>query len=40
MFPTVGDVIHSTREEIMIIPYIKEVRSKIIKNAADEFISG
>jgi len=39
-FPTVGDVIHATRPEIMKIKYIKEVRSKIIKNAADEFISG
>ena len=39
-FPTVGDVIHATRNEIMKIRYIKEVRSKIIKNAADEFISG
>lgn len=39
-FPSVGDVIHATRTEIMKIPYIKEVRSKIIKNAADEFISG
>lgn len=40
VFPKVGDVIHATRNEIMRIPYIKEVRSKIIKNAADEFISG
>jgi hypothetical protein len=39
-FPKVGDVIHATRNEIMRIPYIKEVRSKIIKNAADQFISG
>jgi hypothetical protein len=39
-FPKVGDVIHATRNEIMKIPYIKEVRSKIIKNVADEFISG
>jgi hypothetical protein len=40
IFPLVGDVIHSTRDEIMKISYIKEVRSKIIKNAADEYISG
>lgn len=39
-FPTVGDVVHASRNEIMRIPYIKEVRSKIIKNAADEYISG
>jgi hypothetical protein len=39
-FPTVGDVVHAQRSEIMRIPYIKEVRSKIIKNAADEYISG
>lgn len=39
-FPRVGDVIHATREEVMGIKYIKEVRSRIIKNAADEFISG
>lgn len=39
-FKTVGDVIHSTREELMTIKYIKEVRSKYIKNAADEYISG
>ena len=39
-FPLVGDVIHATREDLMKIAYIKEVRSKIIKNAADEYISG
>lgn len=39
-FPKVGDVVHASRTEIMRIPYIKEVRSKIIKNAADEYISG
>jgi hypothetical protein len=39
-FPTVGHVVQATREEIMTIPYIKEVRSRMIKNAADEFISG
>jgi hypothetical protein len=39
-FPTVGNVVQATREEVMQIPYIKEVRSRIIKNAADEFISG
>jgi hypothetical protein len=39
-FPKVGDVIQATRNEIMKIKWIKEVRSRIIKNAADEFISG
>ena len=39
-FPRVGDVVQATREEIMELRYIKEVRSRIIKNAADEFISG
>ena len=39
-FPRVGDVVQSSREEIMRIKWIKEVRSRIIKNAADEFISG
>lgn len=39
-FPKVGDIVQATREEIMQIPYIKEVRSRMLKNAADEFISG
>lgn len=39
-FPRVGDIIQARREEIMSIKWIKEVRSRIIKNAADEFISG
>ncbi|MEX5218617.1 MAG: zinc ribbon domain-containing protein [Nitrospira sp.] len=39
-FPLVGNIVQAAREEIMRIPYIKEVRSRIIKNAADEFISG
>jgi hypothetical protein len=39
-FPTVGHVVQATRDELMTISYIKEVRSRIIKNAADEFISG
>jgi hypothetical protein len=39
-FPRVGDVVQARREEIMKIKWIKEVRSRIVKNAADEFISG
>ncbi len=38
--PRVGDIVQATRDDLMRISYIKEVRSKIIKNAADEFISG
>jgi hypothetical protein len=40
VFPKVGDVIHADRKDIMRISYIKEVRSRIIKNAAEEYISG
>lgn len=39
-FKTVGDVIHATRQEVMDLYYIGEVRSRIIKNAAEEYISG
>jgi hypothetical protein len=39
-FPTVGHVVQSNRSELMNISYIKEVRSRMIKNSADEFISG
>lgn len=39
-FPKVGHVVQASRDEIMTIEYIKEVRSRIIKNAADEYISG
>ena len=39
-YPLVGNVIHATRQDLMKIPYIKEVRSRMIKNAADEYISG
>jgi hypothetical protein len=39
-FPKVGDVVQAPRQDLMRIPYIKEVRSRMIKNAADEFISG
>lgn len=39
-FPTVGSLVQAKRNELMKIPYIKDVRSRIIKNAADEFISG
>ncbi len=39
-YPRVGNVIHATRQDLMNINYIKEVRSKMIKNAAEEYISG
>lgn len=39
-FGTVGAVVQAKRAELMEVPYIKDVRSRIIKNAADEFISG
>lgn len=39
-YPLVGDIIQASRQDVMRIKYIKEVRSRIIKNAADEFISG
>ncbi|QNQ21523.1 zinc ribbon domain-containing protein [Kosakonia sp. SMBL-WEM22] len=39
-YPKVGDIVHCSREDLKKIPYIKNVRSKIIKNAADEYISG
>jgi hypothetical protein len=39
-YPLVGDVIHATREDLMKISYIKKVRSNMIKNATDEYISG
>ncbi|MDT0206007.1 zinc ribbon domain-containing protein [Serratia marcescens] len=40
VFPKVGDIVHSSRTELKKIRYIKDVRSRIIKNAADEYISG
>lgn len=39
-FARVGHVVQAKREELMSINYIGEVRSRMIKNAADEFISG
>jgi len=39
-YATVGEVLQATTEDIRSISYIAEVRSKIIKNAAEEFISG
>ncbi len=39
-FPLVRDIVEATVEELKTIPYVKQYRSIMIKNAADEFISG
>ncbi|MDP3301492.1 MAG: zinc ribbon domain-containing protein [Sulfuricurvum sp.] len=39
-YATVGDIVQTPRADLMKIPYIKDVRSRMIKNAADEYISG
>ena len=39
-FPRVGDIIQANRTELMEIKWIGAVRTRIIKNAAEEFISG
>jgi hypothetical protein len=39
-YTTVGAIVQASKNELMRIKYIKEVRSRIIKNAAEEFISG
>ena len=39
-FPTVGDVVQAKKFELTAIPYIKDIRYRMIKNAAEEFISG
>lgn len=39
-YPKVGDLLQCTKEELMKIDYIGPVRSKMIKNAVEEYISG
>lgn len=39
-FPKVGHIVQADRAELMMVDYIKEVRSRMIKNAAEEYISG
>ncbi len=39
-FPLISDVLDATIEDLKVIPYIKDRRSIMIKNAAEEFISG
>jgi hypothetical protein len=39
-FPLIRDILEATLEDLKAIHYIKERRSIIIKNAAEEFISG
>ncbi|PHK33582.1 hypothetical protein VF13_38310, partial [Nostoc linckia z16] len=40
-FPKVGDVIQASREELIDnVSYVGQIKSRIIKNAAEEYISG
>lgn len=39
-FPTVGDILDATDEELDQIPYIGETRLRIIRYAAEEFVAG
>ena len=39
-YPIVGDLLQATKEDLMKIDYIGKVRSRIIKNAVEEYISG
>jgi hypothetical protein len=39
-FPLIRDILEASIEDLKVIPYIKERRSIMIKNAAEEFISG
>jgi hypothetical protein len=39
-YPTVGDVLQISHDELMEIRYIKETRARVVKNAVEEFISG
>ncbi|QIR36707.1 zinc ribbon domain-containing protein [Tolypothrix sp. PCC 7910] len=39
-FPLVRDILDASLDDLKLIPYIKERRSIMIKNAAEEFISG
>ena len=40
IYAKVGDVLQASKEELMEIDYVGPVKSKQIKNAADEYISG
>jgi hypothetical protein len=40
LYPKVGDVLQATKDDLMQISYVGTVKSRIIKNAAEEYISG
>ena len=39
-YPKVGDLLQATRNDLMKIDYVGPVKSRIIKNAVEEYISG
>ena len=39
-YPKVGDLLQATKEDLMQITYIGHVRSRMVKNAVEEYISG
>ncbi len=39
-YPKVGDLLQATKEDLMQIDYIGPVRSRMVKNAVEEYISG
>lgn len=39
-YPKVGDLLQATKEDLMQIDYIGPIRSRIVKNAVEEYISG
>lgn len=40
IYPKVGDILQASKDDLMEISYIGQVKSRIIKNAAEEYISG
>ncbi len=38
--PKVGDILQATRDELQKINYVGDVKSRLLKNAAEEYISG
>jgi len=40
LFPTVGSVLVASDEELFEVPYIREARARLIRYAAEEFVSG
>lgn len=39
-YPKVGDLLQATKKDLMSISYIGNVRSRMVKNAVEEYISG